>query len=248
MPTTSSANPTATRVLVIEDNEPVRRFVTSVLGESGFGVDEAGNGREAYQRLRSGFYDLVLLDLKLGDLDGMDILRTIRRQDEHLPVIILSSIEDLNTKIGGFDVGCDDYITQPFQPAELVGRIRRLLRRSWNTADPEANVARQPIAERIEAGPFTLDLPQFCVYKHGRPIQMRKKVFGLLLHMARNPNVVLTKESLIRRVWDFREDVNDNTLYVHIHQLRQLIEDDPTRPRFVRTVRGVGFRFEIPGD
>ena len=234
------------RVLIVEDNDSVRRLVTETLSGAGYHVHEAADGKSAFARLRDAYYDLVLLDLKLGDIDGMEILRTIRRQDETLPVIIVSSLHDLETKVGGFDIGCDDYITKPFQPAELIGRVRRLLRRSglgeWGTP-----TARRPVEERVSAGPFELDVRGLRVFKNGKPIEMRKKLFDLFLFFARNPDAIIPKLALHERAWDFRDDLNENTLYVHIHQLRTLIEDDPSHPLYLKTVRGVGFIFSPEG-
>ncbi|POR05632.1 hypothetical protein AU468_00190 [Alkalispirochaeta sphaeroplastigenens] len=231
----------AAHILVIEDNEPVRAFIARTLEDEGFVVEQAPDCPVAFSKLRHDCYDLVLLDLRLGDDDGMEILKTIRRQDETLPVIIVSSLQDIHTKVGGFEIGCDDYITKPFQSAELLWRIRRLLRRSSRQG------CRDLIRQHLQAGPFSLDIKEVRVYRDGVLLQMRRKLFDILLFMAQNPEVVLTKEAIHERVWDPREAMNENSLYVHIHQLRTIIEDDPSRPRYLRTVRGLGFSFHPRG-
>ncbi|SIQ08664.1 two-component system, OmpR family, alkaline phosphatase synthesis response regulator PhoP/two-component system, OmpR family, response regulator RegX3 [Alkalispirochaeta americana] len=231
----------AAHILVIEDNDPVRTFIARTLEEDGFAVEQAPDCSVAFSKLRHDCYDLVLLDLKLGDGDGMDILKTIRRQDETLPVIIVSSLQDINTKVGGFEIGCDDYITKPFQAAELIWRIRRLLRRSSRQG------CRDLIHQQLRAGPFFLDIKEVCAYRDGKPLRMRRKLFDILLFMAQNPDVVLTKEAIHERVWDSREDLNENSLYVHIHQLRTIIEDNPSHPKYLKTVRGLGFSFHPQG-
>lgn len=235
-------------ILVIEDNESVRSFIQDALDTAGFQTTAVETGKEAFSSLRDDVFDLVLLDLKLPDVDGMEILKTIRRQDEDLPVIIVSSMQEVDTKVFGFDVGCDDYITKPFHVPELIGRVRRLLRRV-NTAAPavEQPRERRTIQERIEVGRFLLDMREFRVYKDGSTVEMRKKLFDLFLNFALHPGVVITKEALHERAWDFRDSINENSLYVHIHQLRSLIEDDPSKPQFLKTVRGVGFVFEPNG-
>lgn len=235
-------------ILIVEDYEPIRSFIASTFKDAGHSVTEAATGREAYACLRSRLYDLVLLDLKLDDVDGMEILKTIRRQDESTPVMIVSSTQDLDTKVCGFEIGCDDYVTKPFHSAELVGRARRLLRRAKRQrSTPASEGSRQPVQDQIETGPFSLDMRSFRVLKNGKPLEMRKKVFDLFLHFVKNPNVVLSKEILHRQAWPFEDEVNENSLYVHIHRLRSLIEDDPSSPVYLKTVRGVGFRFTPEG-
>lgn len=229
------------RILVVEDNTPIRGFIARTLENNGFAVEEAPDQATAFSKLRLDCFDLILLDLKLGNDDGMEILKTIRRQDDSLPVVILSSIQDVNTKVGGFEIGCDDYITKPFQAPELLWRIRRLLRRSAREG------CREPIQQTLQAGPILLDIEKMQAYRQGQPVEMRKKLFDLLLLLAQNPETVLSKETIHQRVWDYRDDLNENTLYVHIHQLRTLLEDNPSRPRYLRTVRGMGFSFHPNG-
>lgn len=238
-------NTHSAEILVIEDNEPVRRFIATQLEQSGYTVREARTGDEAFAVLRNRYLDLVLLDLKLGDVHGMEILRTIRRQNEDLPVMIVSSTQDLDVKVDGFEIGCDDYITKPFHVTELLGRIKRLLRRTTRARSGDAEDG--TIVDELTVGPFFLDLRSFTVSKLGRSLPMRKKLFDLFLHFARNPDVVIAKESLHENVWDVEDDISDNSLYVHIHQLRALIEDDPSHPVHLKTVRGLGFSFH-PGE
>lgn len=233
-------------ILIVEDDAPIRKFMASALTSGGYEVSEAESGKQAFARLRNQVHDLVLLDLKLEDVDGMEILRTIRRQDEEMPVIIVSSMQDLDTKVGGFEIGCDDYVTKPFHVAELLGRVRRLLRRTSRVTSNEGDSGRRVIEDRIAVGRFTLDLRAFKAFKGEEEIQMRKKIFDLFLHFARHPDTVISKETLHRQAWDAREDINENSLYVHIHKLRSLIEDDPSHPRYLKTVRGMGFTF-TPG-
>lgn len=233
-------------ILLIEDNDTVREHMAAALEKTGYSVTEAATGNAAFKVLRNQLYDLVLLDLKLPDLDGMDILRTIRRQDDDVPVIIVSSLQQLDTKVDGFDIGCDDYITKPFQVPELLGRVRRLLRRTERTlyGDPTSG-PRRTVQSQVTQGPFVLDISSFKVYKDGKLLEMRKKLFDLLLFFVRNPDTVLSPEQLHQRVWDPREEMNKNSLYVHIHQLRSIIEEDPSHPQYLKTIRGIGFTFSL---
>lgn len=223
-------------ILVIEDNDRLRRFMASNLGKTGYQVYEAESGKSAYNILKSSFIDLVLLDLQLGDINGIEILQTIRRQDENLPVIIVSSVNNQDTKINSFDIGCDDYIIKPFYVDELLGRVKRMLKRTRPGILPQ-----KPVADRITSGPFELNINNLSVAKNGKILILRKKLFNLLLFFIRHPETVLSNEQLFDRAWDAQEDMNENSIYVHIRELRKLIEDNPAKPRFIKTVRSAGY-------
>lgn len=231
-------------ILIIEDDAPIRILIADTLRQSGMVVHEAKDGRAAFTKLRDNLYDLVLLDLRLEDMDGMEILKTIRRQDEFIPVIIVSSVQDLRSKLGGFEIGCDDYITKPFEPAELVGRVQRILRRCNSCVDRD-QLERPTIRERIEAGPFTLDIHEHQVYRHGEPVPMRKKLFDLFVILAQNPNTVISQDVLLERVWHDQSTTDKNSVYVHVHQLRNLLETDPAHPEYIQTIRSVGFKLNV---
>ena len=223
-------------ILVVEDNSRLRKFICSNLKKNGYSVLEAASGTAAFEILERKYPDLILLDLRLGDYDGIDILKTIRRQEEYLPVIIVSSIDNQDTKIDGFNIGCDDYITKPFYVDELLGRVRRLLKRSEQIVTTSTH-----IGEQIESGPFILDVNSVSVIKNGRPITMRKKLFDLFLFFARHPEMVVSYELLYNRVWDSGETMKESSLYVHIRHLRSLIEEDPSKPKFIKTIKSVGY-------
>lgn len=231
-------------VLVVEDDAAIRRMIVDSLQLTGVVIEEAPDGKTAFRKLRDGFYDLVLLDLKLSDVNGMEILRTIRRHDEFMPVIVVSSTQDVDTKVGGFEAGCDDYVTKPFHPSELVGRVNRILRRCRRCSISDGP-ERPTIDDYIVAGPFSLNLQEHQVYKEDRPIPMRKKLFDLMYLLCQNANTVVSQATLIERLWENQTDYDKNTVYVHIHQLRTLIEEDPSHPRYIQTVRGLGFRLSV---
>lgn len=225
-------------ILVVEDSTRLRAFIADNLEAAGYSVIGAESGKEAYSALRDSCVDLVLLDLNLGDVNGLEILKTIRRQDENLPVIIVSSVTASGAKVNGFDTGCDDYITKPFYVDELLARVRRLLKKS--NADERAAPA---IVEVLKSGPFEINTVSMEIRKNGKPIELRKKLFDLFLFFIRNPDTVLTNEVLFARAWNDEDGVNDNSLYVHIRQLRLLLEDDPSRPHYIQTVRHSGYRY-----
>ena len=227
-------------ILVIEDNKRLRKFIVSSLEKHGYESLEADSSKSAYEHLKNSYMDLVLLDLKLGEDDGIDILQTIRRQDEYLPVIIVSSIHDRDIKLDGFEIGCDDYITKPFYVDELIGRVRRIIKRSKGIDRAPA-----PIYKNIDSGPFHLDVNALKVYKNGTEIHMRKKLFDIFLHLVRHPDTVFSIDQLHGYIWDSSQDVSENSFYVHIRQLRKLVEDDPSRPMYIKTIRNVGYLFSV---
>jgi DNA-binding response OmpR family regulator len=223
-------------ILVVEDNDRLRRFVSTNLKKAGYSVLEADSGKAAFAILEQDFPDLILLDLRLGDYDGIEILRTIRRQEEYLPVIIVSSIDNQDMKVDGFNIGCDDYITKPFYIEELIGRVKRLLKRSENQLN-----GLDIIREQIESGPFRLEVNSLTVTKNGEPIIMRQKLFDLFIFFVRHPGMVVSYELLYNRIWNSPEEMKESSLYVHIRHLRTLIEDNPSRPKFIKTIKNVGY-------
>lgn len=227
-------------ILVVEDNGRLRRFVSSNLKKNGYNVLEADSGKAAFEILKKSVPDLILLDLRLGDSNGIDILKTIRRQDE-LPVIIVSSIDSQNTKIDGFNIGCDDYITKPFYIEELLVRVKRLLERT-----EESKTQNNHIQETITSGPFTININSLSIYKNGKPIIMRKKLFEIFLFFVQNPEMIISYELLFNRIWGASESSRESSLYVHIRNLRSLIEDDPSKPKHIKTVKNSGYIY-TPG-
>lgn len=226
-------------VLVIEDVAQLRNFIVGTLEKAGYAVEAAGSASAGHAALRTGMFDLVLLDLKLGDGNGLDILRAVRRHETDLPVIIVSSLEDLSTKVESFDLGCDDYVTKPFYAEELLARMRRILKRT--AGRPRA---RLPQSDIVASGPFTLNTGAMTVRKGGVDIPMRRKLFELFHIFACHPDTVLSAAALESFGWAV--EGGDNSLYVYVRLLRSLVEDDPDRPCFITTVRRSGYRYS-PG-
>lgn len=226
------------KILVVEDSSKLRAYIALNLNAAGYEVAEASSGQDAFDILKNGCIDLILLDLNLGDMNGMDLLKTVRRQDALLPVIIVSSITNHDSKLTGFSTGCDDYITKPFYVDELLARIQRMLDKAAITNRPAA-----PLDETIRSGPFTINVGTMEVTKNGTPLILRNKLFSLFLHFLRNPGLVLSNTVLFSQVWDSSEEINENSLYVHIRQLRSIIEDNPDKPSYIQTVRNAGYRY-----
>jgi DNA-binding response OmpR family regulator len=227
-------------ILVVEDNDRLRRFIVSALIKAGYQTLTANSVKAAYEHLRAACLDMVLLDLRLGDLDGLEILKTIRRQDENLPVIIISSIQDQGTKLDGFTIGCDDYIAKPFYIDELLARIKRLLSRL-----PAIPNSGPTLIERLCVGPFELDFGSMQAFRNGQALAMRKKLLDLLQYFMRNPEKICSPAALCMGAWSADDTMTDNSLYVHIRQLRQIIEDDPSNPRYIKTLRHIGYMFTV---
>lgn len=222
------------RVLVVDDEPMVREVLARYLEREGFEVDTAVDGAQAMTRFADHVPDLVLLDLMLPHIDGLEVLRRMRA-DALVPVIMLTARGEETDRIVGLDMGADDYVTKPFSPREVVSRVRAVLRRTGAAPD-EPQV--------LQAGDLELDLDRHEVRKAGRPAKLTRKEFELLAHLMERPGVTLTRTQLLEDVWDFAWDGDSATVTVHVRRVRAKIEDDPSKPAHLLTVWGVGYRFE----
>ncbi|MGZ4309046.1 MAG: response regulator [Gaiellaceae bacterium] len=222
------------QVLLVEDDASIREVTTLGLEQSGFTVTAAGDGREGLIQFRQGHFDLVVLDVMLPSLDGFEILRKIRK-DSQAPVVMLTARSDLTDVVVGLELGADDYVTKPFELPELVARIKAVLRRS--TAEPEAGV--------IATDGLEIDPAAFTVLRHGEEIALTATEFKLLLELARHPKQVFTRELLLELVWNYDYLGDSRLVDAAVQRLRAKIEDDPREPTLIRTVRGVGYRFDV---
>ena len=219
-------------VLVVEDDPSIREVTTLGLEQAGFQVTSSGDGREGLVRFRQGSFDLVLLDVMLPSLDGFEVLREIRH-DNQTPVVMLTARSDLHDVIVGLELGADDYVTKPFELPELVARIKAVLRRS--TAEPEGGV--------IAADGLEIDPAAFTVRRGSEEIALTATEFKLLLELARRPKQVFTRELLLELVWNYDYLGDSRLVDAAVQRLRGKIEDDPKEPTLIRTVRGVGYKF-----
>ncbi|HET8989884.1 MAG TPA: response regulator transcription factor [Acidimicrobiales bacterium] len=228
--------PERVRVLVVEDEESFVDALTVGLSREGFEVVVARDGPEALALFRERPIDVVLLDLMLPKLSGLDVCRAMRA-DSDVPIIIVSAKGEEVDMVLLLEIGADDYVTKPYRLRELVARVRAVLRRRG---------AREPAppAAEIAAGDLRMDLDARRLYVRGEEVKLRKKEFALLRLLLENPGRVLTREVLIDRVWGSDYVGDTKTLDVHIKRLRTLIERDPKSPERITTVRGVGYRFE----
>jgi len=224
------------RVLVVDDEPMVRDVLARYLAREGFAVDVAADGREALDRYVEGPPDLVLLDLMLPTIDGYEVFRRMRELSS-TPVIMLTARGEQTDRIVGLELGADDYVAKPFSPREVVARVRAVLRRST----PEVAEAAE---ETLTFGDLEIDPRRREVRLRGDDVRLTRKEFDLLYHLASNPGITRTRAQLLDEVWDFAWDGDPQTVTVHVRRVREKIEPDPSSPRWLLTVWGVGYRFE----
>jgi DNA-binding response OmpR family regulator len=219
-------------VLVVDDEPKIVQLARDYLEHAGFAVLTAGDGPSALQSARTRQPDLIVLDLGLPGLDGLEVMRAIRGSGS-TPIVVLTARDTELDKLLGLEVGADDYVTKPFSPRELVARVRAVLRRSERAVAP---------AERIEVGELVLDVPRLRTTVAGRSVELTATEFQLLATMAREPGRVFTRSQLLDAVHGVAFDSYERAIDAHIKNIRRKLEPDPARPRFVETVYGVGYR------
>jgi DNA-binding response OmpR family regulator len=222
-------------ILVVDDEPKIADLARDYLEHAGFAVRVASNGEAALQVVRRDRPDLVVLDLGLPGLDGLDVTRAIRRES-NLPVIMLTARDDELDKLLGLELGADDYLTKPFSPRELVARVRAVLRR----VDAVSATATDEI---IRAGALTIDLPRMRADLAGRVIDLTPTEFALLVALARQPGRIFTRSQLLDAVHGIAFEAYERAIDTHIKNIRRKLEPDPGRPVLVLTVYGVGYRF-----
>jgi two-component system response regulator RegX3 len=227
-------NGTKLRILIVEDEEAIAESVAYNLRREGFEAEMALDGPAALRQALNRPPDLILLDLMLPGIDGLEVCRTLRKRVK-APIIMLTAKAEEMDKVVGLEVGADDYVTKPFSMKELMARVRAVLRRTGQLAWDDAAVLR--------AGPLEMDTERYRVTLRGDPLQLALKEFKLLEMLLRHRGRVLSRDQLLETVWGDSEYRDTHTVDVHIRWLRTKIEDDPSHPRCILTVRGVGYKF-----
>lgn len=222
-------------VLIVDDEPSIVELVRFTLEREGYTTTSAGDGQAALAQVAAIHPDLVLLDLMLPKIPGLEVCKTLRQRYPSLPIIILTAKGEETDKVLGLELGADDYITKPFSPRELVARVRAILRRTTASAD-EGNAP-------LRVGPVVLDPQRYEVTVSGRPVELAPKEFDLLRMLMANKGNVLSRDVLLQKVWGYDFPGDTRTIDVHVVRLRQKIEPDPSQPRWIETVRGVGYRF-----
>jgi DNA-binding response OmpR family regulator len=222
-----------TKVLVVDDEPMIREIVVGYLERDGFTTLEAADGNRARELLESDPPDLVVLDLMLPGTDGLELCRWIRSRSR-LPVIMLTARGEEADRIVGLELGADDYVTKPFSPRELAARVRTVLRR----AEPDT-----ASVDRLSYDGLVIDSGTREVTRGEKPLRLTAREFDLLWFLASHPRRVFSREHLMRRVWGYSAALDTGTVTVHMRRLREKIEEDPSHPRHLETVWGVGYRF-----
>jgi DNA-binding response OmpR family regulator len=225
-------------VLVVEDEESISEPFARALTRVGFRTEVARTGQEAIELASALGPDVVLLDLGLPDQDGRDVCRRLRRGSD-VPIIMVTASGALTDRVAGLELGADDYVVKPFSVAEVVARIRAVLRR-----------VRAPVTAdgKLTIGEVAIDVPARRVWRAGQEVELTRKEFDLLARLAQDAGQVVTRETLMSDVWDMNWFGSTKTLDVHIAWLRRKLGDDPARPSYIHTVRGVGFRLAAPQE
>jgi DNA-binding response OmpR family regulator len=229
----------ARTILVVDDEPTLRETLAENLEVEGFRVVTAVDGRTAIDRFRDSAPDLVILDLMLPELSGIEVCRAIRRESG-VPILMLTARDSELDKVVGLELGADDYVTKPFSLRELLARVRALMRRSERQASADGTA-------NVDLGRAQVDLAGHRILRDGQPLPVKPKAFELLAFLLRHPGQVFTRDQLLQHVWGYDYAGETRTVDVHIHWLRGQIEAEPSKPEFLHTVRGVGYVFRRPG-
>jgi len=239
-----SATEFAARILLVEDEPALLDALEYSLTRQGYQVLTATDGRRGLELASAERPDLIVLDLMLPGLDGLDVCRAIRKSD-NVPIIMLTALSDEIDKVVGLEVGADDYLTKPFGMRELLARVKAQLRRvRLMREEAAATEGDRAPRSRIVFGDLTIDKDRREVTLAGEVVSLRPKEFDLLLFLAHNRGIVLSRDLILERVWDWSYSGGSRTVDVHVRWLREKIEQDPSSPVRITTVRGVGYRFE----
>jgi DNA-binding response OmpR family regulator len=231
-------------VLVVEDDKDIARLLDLHLRDEGYSVTVASDGKTGMAQALSMPYDIVILDLILPGMDGLEVCRGIRNRKDYTPILMLTAKSTDVDRIVGLEMGADDYLTKPFNVRELLARVKALFRRvdALRAKDPAVSL------KRIESGELVIDPEKRKVAVRGNPVHLTAREFELLQEFACHPGRVYTRAQLLDKVWGYSYQGYEHTVNSHINRLREKIEKNPAKPRYILTVRGVGYRFAEPGE
>jgi DNA-binding response OmpR family regulator len=231
--------PMPQRILIVEDNKDLAALLGMHLRDLSYSVDIAGDGLDGLAKAESGQYNLIILDLMLPGLDGLEVCRRLRGSSPYVPILMLTSKASELDRVLGLELGADDYVTKPFSIMELRARVKAIFRRAESLEQARATGE----AGIIRAGVLTIDPERRAVRLEGTPVDLTAKEFDLLLHFARHPGRVYTRSQLLDTVWGYGHEGYEHTVNSHINRLRAKIERNPADPDFILTVWGVGYKF-----
>jgi DNA-binding response OmpR family regulator len=227
------------RILVIEDNKDLAHLLEIHLRDLAFEVDLAFDGHSGLAKVESGPYDLIILDLMLPGIDGLEICRQVRKKDTYSPILMLTARSSEFDRVLGLELGADDYVTKPFSIRELMARVKAIFRRM----DELKSGSRETKQGILEAGDLVIDPQKRQVSLKGKTVDLTAKEFDLLYHFIRHPGRVFTRSQLLDVVWGYGHDGYEHTVNSHINRLRAKIEQSPSQPKYILTVWGVGYKF-----
>lgn len=225
------------KILVVDDEAAIRQLITYNLQQVGYEVDEAADGQTAMDKAATGKFDFVVLDLMLPKLDGIEVTKRLRKQNIKVPILILTAKHEEADKIIGLELGADDYMTKPFNPRELLARIKAILRRSESTSEIKVTT--------VYFDKVSWEVDRHHLIKDGVDLNLTKKEYELLRFLVANRQKVVTREQIMTNVWQTQEAVVSRMVDIQISHLRDKIEPDPKQPQFLLTVRGYGYRLEV---
>ncbi|MFR5601295.1 MAG: response regulator transcription factor [Lachnospiraceae bacterium] len=225
----------ADKVLIADDDQAICKLLEKVLESNGLETVVAGSGQEALSIIEEQTFDLILIDIMLGDMEGFEVIKTLRRQGIKTPVIIVSGRNEDYDSLYGLSVGADDYITKPFRPLVLGAKVKALIRRNKDLILDTSSF--------LKSGPFTYDPSTMKFYKNNEELILSTRESSLFLLFLRHPNQVFTKDHIYEHIWGNAVAVDDNAIMVYINRLRSKIEDDKQNPTYIQTIRGLGYRF-----
>ncbi len=229
----------AKQILIIEDNKELVHLLELHLRDFAFNVDSAFDGVAGMAKAESMVYDLIILDLMLPGLDGLEICKRIRSKSPYIPILMLTSKSSELDRVLGLEMGADDYVTKPFSIMELMSRVKAIFRQ----IDHLKNEKKDDSPEIIRAGGMVIDVEKRVVVLNGKPVETTAREFDLMLHFARHPGHVYTRSQLLDKVWGYGHEGYEHTVNSHINRLRAKIENDPAQPRYILTVWGIGYKF-----
>lgn len=228
----------AKKILVVDDEPSIVTLLKFNLEQAGFEVLTASDGNEGYDTARREKLDVIILDLMLLGMDGMDVCKQLRLGKINTPILMLTAKSDELDKILGLELGADDYITKPFSPREVVARVKAILRRAETKTEEET-------ADAIKVGDLRILLEQFEAYFKEKKLELTPKEFELLLYLANHAGKVLSRDQLLAAVWNFDFAGDTRIVDVHISHLREKMEEDTKQPQYIKTVRGFGYKMEV---
>ncbi|MEQ6391217.1 response regulator transcription factor [Bacillaceae bacterium S4-13-58] len=234
----------AQRVLIVDDEESIATLLQYNIDQAGFETVVANDGLTALDFASKGKYDLIILDIMLPEMDGMEICKRLRAQKIETPILMLTAKDEEFDKVLGLELGADDYLTKPFSPREVVARIKAILRRTTQQETKETSAEEVP--KQIKLGNLAILPDQYEVYLKGEELFFTPKEFELLLFLAKNKGRVLSRDQLLSSVWNYDFVGDTRIVDVHISHLRDKIEPDTKKPSYIKTIRGLGYKLEEP--